>query len=154
MSVLNSVGHTRRGLFVAAAAVALSGCTASRPQSSPPVDDTPPLRPLLDFASGQVAKLDTAAEQGSLDPATVQMLRDNHAAHAAELARIFGIHVPEGDGALDGDPWEELLRLETEGARQAAEACVAAGPVYATILGEIAACRSAHADALEVLGGR
>ena len=120
---------------------------------APLITDAPsPLRPLLDFAVDQIARLSTVEVGGQAEP-VLDMLLHNHGVHAAELARLIGVAVPEGDATVDADPVAELLELEKDGMEQAVEACVAADATYATLLGEIAACRATHADALEAVHG-
>lgn len=117
------------------------------------VDETPALQPILEFAADQIAKLTAVIDGGSNHEPTLAMVRDNHQAHAEELARILGVDIPAGSDELEGDALAALNQREAEGAEEATTACVEASPQFAVLLGEIAACRASHSDVLGVIGG-
>ncbi|TQL78737.1 hypothetical protein FB566_4329 [Stackebrandtia endophytica] len=146
-------GHTRRVVLLGAAAATLSGCSLLSRDQVAVVDETPVLQPVLDFAADQIARLTAAVDGGAPNDATLVMLRDNHLAHAGELARIIGVDVPEGSADVDGDLLPTLNRLEAEGTQQATDACLETTPEFAVLLGEIAACRASHSDVLGAIGG-
>ncbi|GAA4900424.1 hypothetical protein LX16_0575 [Stackebrandtia albiflava] len=141
-------GHTRRAVLWGAGIATLSGCGLVRTDSTPIIDNTGALLPVLRTAADQMAGLQAAIDAGAGHEATLEMLRDDHAAHAEALAKLVGTDPPAGD-AVVGDPVVgTLIEQEQAGYDQALEACVAALPEYVVLLGEIAACRASHVDVL------
>lgn len=149
-------GHTRRAVLLSAATATLGGCALLHREPVPIVDETPVLRSVLDSAVNQSAGLQTALDSGAPATATLEMVRDDHLAHVAELSRILGLDPESVDTTTtDGeDTLQALLNSETEAYEQAVTACIDAPPQYAVLLGEIAACRASHVDVLEVVGGQ
>jgi len=140
-------------VLLGAAAVTLSSCSLISRDQVVVVDETPALQPILEFAADQIAKLTAVIDGGSNHEPTLAMVRDNHQAHAEELARILGVDIPAGSDELEGDALAALNQREAEGAEEATTACVEASPQFAVLLGEIAACRASHSDVLGVIGG-
>ena|GEM_PF-5375765 len=140
-------------MLLGAAAVTLSSCSLISRDQVVVVDETPALQPILEFAADQIAKLTAVIDGGSNHEPTLAMVRDNHQAHAEELARILGVDIPAGSDELEGDALAALNQREAEGAEEATTACVEASPQFAVLLGEIAACRASHSDVLGVIGG-
>jgi hypothetical protein len=132
-------------------AVALTGC-GLRSEPTMIVDHTGILRPILQTAADQAAGYQAAVDSGSGHTETLEMLRANHSEHVTTLAKLTGVSAPEGTAAdLGDDPLATLLAAERDAAGQAGTACVETILDYAVVLGEIAACRAAHVDVLEVL---
>ncbi|GAB3647299.1 hypothetical protein GCM10028833_10980 [Glycomyces tarimensis] len=73
----------------------------------------------------------------------------DHLAHVETLERLLLPNVigDEGEGAAIADV-AALAEAEAEGSREAGESCLATVTDYAVLLGEIAACRAAHAAVL------
>ena len=80
--------------------------------------------------------------------------RDDHAAHVATLARITASGSGPGElvtGDLADDPIGTLTTAETTGFESALDSCVNATPEFTVLLGEIAASRAGHIEALGAL---
>ncbi|WP_370457771.1 hypothetical protein [Actinoplanes sp. OR16] len=150
---MSDTRHTRRRILTATgammAAATLSGCGLfdDEPEPAPAPD---PLQPILDEALRLAAAYDLAAQA---DPAMVAFAED-HRAHAAELATLFGTALPSGAPAASApapaqaQSKAELRAAELAAQKTAAAACVAAPADRAALVGSIAACRATHANAL------
>ncbi|GLY02331.1 MULTISPECIES: hypothetical protein [Actinoplanes] len=75
-------------------------------------------------------------------------LRDNHRAHAAELATAIAAEIRDDSDAV---VVAGLLREETAGAAEAVGACMSAEPRHAALFGSIAAALATHRAVLEDL---
>lgn len=142
----------RRALLraVAGAAVAvpaLAACDLFDPDPPPPPD------PLTGFHI-QTLALVTLYETAEPRFAAI---RDAHRAHADAIAKIMYPAPPAaspaaasaGPTAAPAAPTTASLRQAEQSAwRQAVEACLAAPAARATLLGEIAAARACHLEAL------
>jgi hypothetical protein len=137
------------GAALALAAPAGCGLFDDEPEPLPEPD---PLQPILDQALAlAVAHERAAATEPSLAARLAPLARD-HRAHAAELARLIGT-VPgsAAPGASAGPVAQtpaELRRAEQAAARTATAAARTTQPDRAGLVGSIAACRAAHAEAL------
>lgn len=141
------------GLAAGLGAAAVSGC---RPWDT----DEPAPDPLTPFLAQTALLAARYAQAIAADPALAARLRpvqEAHQAHAAALAAAVGAPTPAPSlGATlgptsgpDGAPTLAVLRRAEEGAQRAARAaCLAAPENRATLLGEIAAARAAHVEAL------
>lgn len=155
-------GWTRRSVLVGLGAVTATAGGCGLLDSDPPTPPAPdPLEPLLAGTIALAARYDATiaalpALAGRLSP-----LRDAHRQHVAELSRMIGKPVPSGtpsapagSGTPSASPPTDkaavaALRTAEQQAQQAAvEACLAAPPRRAPMLGSIAACRATHAEAL------
>lgn len=153
---MRDIRHTRRRVLGATAGVtvsmsALVGCGLfdDEPDPPPPPD---PLQPMLDEALALAASCDRLALAEPDLAARVTPLAADHRAHAAELSRVIGAGIPpaapsastpaEG-GSLSG------LRKAVQSAQKSATTAARQAPAErAALVGSIAACRAAHAEAL------
>lgn len=138
----------RRALLRAVAgatlvAPALAACDVFRPDPPPPPD------PLTQFY------LDTLALAGLYDAETrpeAVAIRDAHRAHAAALAAImYPPPASAGPAAPSAQPSAapaNVREAEQAAWQKAVDACLAAPAERATLLGEIAAARACHLEAL------
>lgn len=129
---------TRRGLLAGAAVLAAAGCTRDKAQII--VSDAD-LTTALNTARWLAAAADALDFGG---------LAEDHRVHASTLERLLGPNaVPELTdlGQLPADA-AALAEAETAGSEEAAESCLATESDYAVLLGEISACRAAHAAVL------
>lgn len=150
MSVNGSCGHRRREFLLAGLAVVLSTSACSLvPGQSGDLDTTEVLRPVLKTAR-DLARAYDAAAAASNGKAALEMLRDNHSAHAEALAELLG-ESTKADAIEDGWSVDRLRKAEAKAVEQAVDACVGAPSDYAVLLGEIAACRASHRDVLREL---
>jgi len=166
-------GHGRRQVLAVAVAgmggAALAGCglldRAPAPQPTPDV-----LRPLLDETLALVAAYDRATVAQPGLRARLTPLADDHRAHAVELAALIGTRPPSAAGDTTATPTPAapgpasssaygaavspaavlagLRAAEQAGQRNAVAACMRAPAQRTPLLGSIAACRAAHAEAL------
>jgi hypothetical protein len=149
-------------LASAVGAAALGGCGVFD-QDEPRPEPPDPLAPLLADTVGLVARYDAALAAHPDLAARLGPVRQAHAAHAAELARLIGAPTPgpspsgaapapaTGSPGAPADARGTLAALraaEVGGRRAAAAACLAAPPERAALLGSIAAARATHAEAL------
>jgi hypothetical protein len=149
-------------LASAVGAAALGGCGVfddDEPRPAPP----DPLAPLLAETVALIARYDAALAAHPDLAARLTPVREAHAAHAAELARLTGAASPgaaspggpsSSGAAPSGAPADARGTLaalragEVGGRRAAAGACLAAPAERAALLGSIAAARATHAEAL------
>lgn len=136
----------------------LSGCSWFDRSAPPPPPD--PLEPLLAATRALAARYDAAL---SVHPGLAGRLRPLHETHLAhETALLEMIGRPElatpspragswapPAGDADQDAAVALLRdAERDGQDEATQACLAAPPERAALLGSIAAARASHAEVL------
>lgn len=135
---------------LAAAATALSGCTAA-PRAQLVAER--PAQAVLSSArklrDGYDAALDAQSDLADM----LTLLRDNHAAHVDLLEKLLD---RRGDSAAsdedaESSPDESWRDVEADEFKIARDACVAASPAFVVVLAEIAACRASHVDALEAM---
>ncbi|THV43245.1 hypothetical protein [Glycomyces buryatensis] len=129
---------TRRGLLVGAAILAAAGCTETPAQIITPNAD-------LTAALRTARSLARASESlGYSD------IANDHSAHVETIEKILLPNVLPQEDAEGADPSDPaaLADAETAGSTEAAESCLATDTDYALLLGEIAACRAAHAAVL------
>ncbi|WP_341273927.1 hypothetical protein [Krasilnikovia cinnamomea] len=149
-------GYTRRRLLgmTAGAAVAASapaGCGLFDRDPEPARPD--PLQPVLDEALRLAATYDRAAlSQPDLAKRLTPLAAD-HRAHAAALATLIGATLPSAAPSASADTGaaptlDALRKAEQQAQRTAAAACRQTDADRAALLGSIAACRAAHAEAL------
>jgi hypothetical protein len=148
--------HTRRRLLGTAAAVALSapavaGCGLLDDEPDPPREPDP-LQPVLDEALALAAGYDRIAAQTRLSGRLTPLAAD-HRAHATELARLIGVTAPSGgpsaSAPIAAESLADLRKAEQKALRTATAAAKAAPAARAALVGSIAACRAAHAEALK-----
>jgi hypothetical protein len=128
---------TRRGLLVGAAVLAAAGC------STPEARIIEPDPELAQTLSGAYRLAQAAEALGETD-----ILAD-HNAHIATLERLLkpaslAITI-DADAPADRTA---LAAMEAEASAQAADACLLTDTDFAVVLGEVAACRAAHAAVL------
>lgn len=155
------------GVTGAAGLAGLSGCSwlGSDPPPPPPPD---PLEPLLAGAGQLADRYQAAITAHPRLAARLRPLREAHLAHQTALREVIGrpepATTPPGSGTwappLDApqtgpaEPEQpeqalaDLRKAERDGEQAAAQACLAAPPERATLLGSIAAARAAHRRAL------
>ncbi|WP_158299669.1 hypothetical protein [Glycomyces paridis] len=127
---------TRRGLLVGAAVLAAAGCTRETATIiTSDADLTAALRTARALAAG-------AESLGYGD------IAQDHLTHAATLERLLRPNTVGEEAAPSYADAAALAEAETEGGREAADACLGTDSDYAVVLGEIAACRAAHAAVL------
>lgn len=147
-------GATTAGAGLAAAA--LTGCDLLDPSpDTPPPPDA--LTGLLAGTHALVAAYDAAlAADTTLSP-LLTPLRETHRAHAAALDAIMsprpspGAFTAPTTAPVTGDRkaiLKSLRTAEVSAAKQAVEACVSTTTSRAVLVGEIAAARATHAEAL------
>jgi hypothetical protein len=157
-STVTGVGrHTRRRVLGSAAAMALSAPTVA---GCGLLDDEPDpgrepdaLQPVLDEALALAARYDrTAAAQANLSGRLTPLAAD-HRAHATELARLIGVTAPSADPSasapMAAESLADLRKAEQNAMRTATAAAKVAPADRAALVGSIAACRAAHAEALK-----
>jgi outer membrane murein-binding lipoprotein Lpp len=149
-------GHTRRGFLGAVAGTAIvastTGCSAF---DDPDPDKPDALQPLLDEALTLAATFDRAAVAVPALAARLTPLAADHRAHAAELTRVIGKPAPT-PGASSAAPGTaepvallKQLRAAVKAAQRTAATAGRQAPAErAALVGSIAACRAAHAEAL------
>ena len=135
------------------AAVA-SGCALTEPEKAHSLN-TKGLEEVLRTSRELEASYSAAVDAMPKFGATFEMLRDNHATHAETIEKILGAK-PQTDakiveGSDSTDAISKLHQAESDASSQAIHACVNAVERFALVLGEIAAGRASHVDALEVL---
>jgi hypothetical protein len=169
-------GRSRRAVLRAGAGAALAaasgfagaGCDLLSGDPEPPPGPDP-LLPLLTGTHELIARYDAALAAHPDLAATLTPVRDAHAAHAAELARLVGTPAPGpgssaaggsatpggsagphgGSAPADARGTLTALRAAEQGARRAAgDACLAAAADRAALLGTIAAARASHVEVL------
>ncbi|HEY1094632.1 MAG TPA: hypothetical protein VGE61_08000 [Glycomyces sp.] len=127
---------TRRGLLVGAAVITAAGCTR---ETAHIITSDADLTAALRTARTLAAAAD-ALEFGDF--------AEDHRTHAATLERLLRPNVVADEtGELPADA-AALAAAETAGSQEAGDACLATDSDYAVLLGEIAACRAAHAAVL------
>ncbi|WP_412752472.1 hypothetical protein [Krasilnikovia sp. M28-CT-15] len=149
-------GYTRRRLLGVTAGAALAasvpaGCGLfdGDPEPAPP----DPLQPVLDEALRLAATYERAALAQPELAKRLTPLAADHRAHAAALAGLIGATLPSTAPSASADtgaaPTLDVLRkAEQQAQRTAAAACRQTSADRAALLGSIAACRAAHAEAL------
>jgi hypothetical protein len=148
---------SRRALLGAAgtvgAAGALAGCSWFDDEPPPPPD---PLEPLLASTRALAAWYDATL---AAHPQLADQLRppyEAHLAHETALLELIGrpelasaSPPPAGTAPLEPEAALEALReAERDGQDEATQACLAAPPERAALLGSIAAARATHAAVL------
>lgn len=138
----------------ASVAAVSSGCALTEPEKAHSLD-TRGLKEVLN-SSRELATSYNAAIKALPDlSSTFEVLHDNHVAHAETLERILGTKPATDTDLIKGSDSAEavdvLVKAEHAAASQAIDACVNAVERFAVVLGEIAAGRTSHVDALEVL---
>lgn len=134
----------------ALAATGLTGCGLfdSDPE---PIPEPDPLQPVLDEARALKAACDQlAAAQPDL-AARVNALGEDHAAHAAELAKVIEDRPAPSSSAGAPPAVATLAELRTaeQAAQRTATASARTAPGdRAALVGSIAACRATHVEAL------
>lgn len=127
---------TRRGLLVGAAVITAAGCTR---ETAHIITSDADLTAALRTARTLAAAAD-ALEFGDF--------AEDHRTHAATLERLLRPNVVADEtGDLPADA-AALAAAETAGSQEAGDACLTTDSDYAVLLGEIAACRAAHAAVL------
>lgn len=154
---------TRRLLFAraaragtgAAAALVAAGCGWFDRDDGPIEPDA--LEPLLAGTLVLTGRYDAALAVAPQLAATLTPIRDNHRAHADELARMIGATPttvrPGGSATASTAPAQpalvaDLLAAETQARDEAVAACLAAPGERTPLLGSMAACRATHIEAL------
>ncbi|HLU45255.1 MAG TPA: hypothetical protein VKZ67_09595 [Natronosporangium sp.] len=150
-------GWSRRAVLGGAAAVVagLAGCTDWQDGSDPSPPD--PLEPLLAATSTLVSRYEQAiAEVPALADRLTPLLA-THQEHVRVIRAMIGR--PEPSATPDGMQWvepsetaerseedvlAELRAAEEAGQQAATDACLAAPPDRAPLLGSIAAARASH----------
>ncbi len=124
---------TRRGLLVGAAVLTAAGCTRETAQIiTSDADLTTALRTARSLAE-------------AADALGFGEIADDHLTHVATLERLLRPNVVAEEAAdLPADA-AGLAEAEAAASREAGSACLATVSDYAVLLGEIAACRAAHA---------
>jgi hypothetical protein len=166
-TVLRAVLSAGAAAVVAGCAGVAAGCGLLGEDPPPPPPD--PLAPLLAGTVALIGRYDTALAAHPDLAAGLDPVRRAHVAHAAELARLVGTPAPgtatppapaagtttpPATPPATGSPPDArgtlaaLRAAEQGGRRAAAEACLAAPPERAALLGSIAAARATHAEAL------
>jgi hypothetical protein len=143
----------------AAGAAAVSGCSWFDRSAPPPPPD--PLEPLLAATRALASRYDAVLAGHPGLAGLLRPLRETHLAHEATLLEVIGrpeLATPSpraGSWAApagDADPEQAVARLrdaERDALVEATEACLAAPPERAALLGSIAAARATHAEVLE-----
>ncbi|HEX2145702.1 MAG TPA: hypothetical protein VHG10_14470 [Glycomyces sp.] len=124
---------TRRGLLVGAAVLTAAGCTEETAQ-------------IITSDADLTAALHTARSLArAADALGYSEIAQDHQAHVATLERLLRPNeVTEETAEVPADA-AALAEAEAAGGSEAAESCLATESNYAVLLGEIAACRAAHA---------
>ena len=127
---------TRRGLLIGAAVLTAAGCTKETAQIiTADADLTAALRTARSLAQGaQTLGFGEIAE--------------DHLTHVATLERLLLPGAVGEESAEAPADAAALAEAESVGSREAAESCLATESDYAVLLGEISACRAAHAAVL------
>lgn len=146
----------RRVLGVTAGATlsvsALVGCGLfDREPEPPPAPDA--LQPVLDEALALAASCERLAVAEPDLAVRVTALAADHRAHATELSRVIGAGIPSA-APSSGAPVEggslSSLRKAVQAAQKTATTLARDAPAgRAALVGSIAACRAAHAEALK-----
>lgn len=127
---------TRRGLLVGAAVLTAAGCTRETAH-------------IITSDADLTAALHTARTLAAAAEALgfVEFAED-HLTHAATLERLLRPNVVADEtGEVPADT-AALAEAESAGSQEAGDACLTTDSDYAVLLGEIAACRAAHAAVL------
>jgi hypothetical protein len=144
---------TRRAVL--AGVVALSGCSwLDREPDEPPPPD--PLEPLLASTRALAARYQASVTAFPDLADRLQPVLANHRAHETALLELIGrpeLASPSpGAGTwsppLAEDVLGELRDAERAARDEAAQACLAASPERAAVLGSITAARATHAEVL------
>ena len=127
---------TRRGLLVGAAVLTAAGCTRETGHiTTSDADLTAALRSARTLAA-------------AADTLGFGDFAEDHRTHAATLERLLKPNVvAEEIGELPADA-AALAEAETAASEEAGASCLSTDSDYAVVLGEIAACRAAHAAVL------
>ncbi|MBO3731189.1 hypothetical protein [Glycomyces niveus] len=127
---------TRRGLLVGAAVLTAAGCTRETAH-------------IITSDADLTAALRTARTLAAAgDALGYGDFAEDHRTHAATLERLLKPNVvAEEIGELPADA-AALAEAESAGSKEAGDACLSTDSDYAVVLGEIAACRAAHAAVL------
>jgi hypothetical protein len=147
-------------LGAAAAVGALSGCSwlGPEPPEPPPPD---PLEPLLATTRALLARYDAVLAAHPDLTGRLRPLYEAHAAHESALVDVIGRPElaspaagagswapPAGELAEPDQALAVLREAERDGQAEAAQACLAAPPERAALLGSITAARATHAEVL------
>lgn len=150
-------GHRRRTVLLGGltCAVSLSGCTVNGNAEAPAVL-TDALVPILATARNLMTSYEAAMQSLPDQSDSLKTLHDNHQKHVAALAKILGESPDEPGKKVEGDlgsssALKTLGGSEKKARDEALDACVAATPEFAVLLGEICACRASHAEVLGLL---
>jgi hypothetical protein len=127
---------TRRGLLVGAAVLTAAGCTRETAHIiTSDADLTAALRSARTLAAAS-------------DALGFGDFAEDHLTHAAALERLLRPNaVADETGELPADA-AALAEAEAAASQEAGDACLTTASDYAVLLGEIAACRAAHAAVL------
>ena len=127
---------TRRGLLIGAAVLTAAGCTREPAKIiTSDADLTAALRTARSLAQGAEAL-------------GFSEIADDHLTHVATLERLLRPNeISQEEVAAPADA-AALAEAESIGSREAAESCLTTDSDYAVLLGEISACRAAHAAVL------
>lgn len=165
--VRGGTGWTRRAVLAAgsvAAAGAATGCAWFAPEPPPPPPPPDPLEPLLAGTRALAARYQQVLTRHPELAGQLAPLHQAHLAHVDALLTMIGrpelatptpgtgSWSPPLDPPVPARPGDAVAQLrETEqAARQAAtEACLAAAPERAALLGSVTAARATHAAVLD-----
>lgn len=127
---------TRRGLLVGAAVLTAAGCTRETAH-------------IITADADLTAALHTARMlAAAADALGFGEFAEDHLTHAATLERLLRPNtVGDQTGELPADN-AALAEAESAASKEAGDACLSTDSDYAVLLGEIAACRAAHAAVL------
>jgi hypothetical protein len=151
------IGHTRRRVLGAGAGVTLSmsalvGCGLFDDEPEPPPAPDP-LQPVLDEALALAASCERLAVAEPDLAERVTALAADHRAHATELARVIGAEIPSAapsaSAPVEGGSPASLRKAVQAALKTATTAARQAPAERAALVGSIAACRAAHAEALK-----
>ncbi|MEV6968799.1 twin-arginine translocation signal domain-containing protein [Hamadaea sp. NPDC051192] len=139
-------GTSRRDLLRALAAVGAAGVLAGCDLLAGPEPDPDPLLGLLAETQALLTAYDQVIAAGAANAAKLQTIRATHEAHLTALTAMISPPSPTAtpSAATTADSVADLKKAETTAAKTAYDACVAAVPARATLLGEIAAARATH----------
>lgn len=127
---------TRRGLLVGAVVLTAAGCTQETAQ-------------IITSDADLTAALRTARSLAqAADALGFGEIAEDHLTHVATLERLLRPNVVAEETVEVPADTAGLAEAESAASREAGSACLATESDYAVLLGEIAACRAAHAAVL------